>query len=532
MNNDINEFQHLYYSATDNSKQYQVKDDTYSNGVKMTVLNTTVDRDIDVSSYGFKTNMFRQGISPDINVKKVEQCLKNPEANKKILSQLSKWYYISNGEVFQLYDLARVLSSLDYKINCIEKDSKYDKNVLSIKKELRKVNHKEISRDIITQLVTTGTVVGLWLDDNGEYYPYVFDDLEYIFPAYREKGKWVIWFDLAYLNTFSDIERTVYLEGLKPYVTIDDYNNYVANSTKCRYIQFPIERSICIRTHTVSRNQRFGIPWSTQAIGDLNHKKKLKDLEKSVANKIINATAILTIGDETNPNLKLGKNAKTKVFGGVKKALTENEEDGGISVVAIPEWAKMEFQKIGKEPLDPDKFESVNSDVQNDLGYAKGLITGNEGNYASNNLSLTIFYMKLGEILENIESEVFNKLINLLLKDKYSDVYYLEYDKSIPLDKKTKLTTLSIMEAQGYTIKPILELMGIDYMEYIEQSKYEIETLKLREKITPPMNTNNISANDPNKTSGRTEDTSNLNDNTVISKEQNGNLNPKPTNSK
>lgn len=222
MNNDINEFQHLYYSATDNSKQYQVKDDTYSNGVKMTVLNTTVDRDIDVSSYGFKTNMFRQGISPDINVKKVEQCLKNPEANKKILSQLSKWYYISNGEVFQLYDLARVLSSLDYKINCIEKDSKYDKNVLSIKKELRKVNHKEISRDIITQLVTTGTVVGLWLDDNGEYYPYVFDDLEYIFPAYREKGKWVIWFDLAYLNTFSDIERTVYLEGLKPYVTIDD----------------------------------------------------------------------------------------------------------------------------------------------------------------------------------------------------------------------------------------------------------------------------------------------------------------------
>jgi hypothetical protein len=88
LDNEINEFQHLYYN-TSNSKKYQVKEDAYSNGAKMTVLNSTVDRDMDVSSYGFKSNMFRQGITPDINMKKVEQCLKNPETNKEILSQLS-----------------------------------------------------------------------------------------------------------------------------------------------------------------------------------------------------------------------------------------------------------------------------------------------------------------------------------------------------------------------------------------------------------------------------------------------------------
>jgi hypothetical protein len=138
--------------------------------------------------------------------------------------------------------------------------------------------------------------------------------------------------------------------------------------------------------------------------------------------------------------------------------------------------------------------------------------------------------MKLGEILENIESEIFDKLINLLLDNKYLDIYYLEYDKSIPLDKKTKLTTLSVMEAQGYTIKPILELMGIDYMEYIEQSKYEIQTLKLREKITPPMSTYTTSGSNDN--SGAPTKDNPTNDSTISNKEINGNSYSKPSSTK
>lgn len=524
----INKYQELYYK-TDNSKEYQVKGNQFDNGVKLNVLNSTTDKfyDDEVGVYSFRSRINRQGINKDMDIKALNNMLKNPEANKKKLADISAYYYISNGDVFQLYDLARVLSTLDTKIQCVNRDDeKYDKNIKSVSNGLRKINHKELTRDMITQLISNGTVCGIWLGDRKTgLYPLIFDDLQYIFPAYRVKGKWAVWFDLSYLSKFSDVERQAYLEDLSPYVTETDYKMYIADSTQCRYIEFPIERSICVRTHTLYRNQRFGIPWSTQAIQDLMHKKKLKDLEKSVANKIINATAVLTIGDKENPNLKLGKDRKTKVFGGVKKALSENEENGGISVVSVPEWAGLKFQEVGKEPLDPDKFESVNNDVQNGLGYAKGLITGNEGNYASNNLSLQIFYMKIGEILENIESEVYNKYINLLLVDKYKDSYYLEYDKSMPLDKKTRLTQLYQLETQGYTIKPMLEIMGIDYLEYIEQSKYEIKNLKLRNEITPP--SSSFTQSGKNNQSGSPTDETNLNDNTVQSKEVDANNQPK-----
>ena len=169
----------------------------------------------------------------------------------------------------------------------------------------------------------------------------------------------------------------------------------------------------------------------------------------------------------------------------------------------------------------------MNSDIQNGLGYAKGLITGNEGTYASNNLSLQIFYLKLSDILESIETEVYDKFINLTLNNKkYLDSYFLEYDKTMPLDKKTKLNTLFKLESQGFAIKPIIEILGIDYLSYINQSKFEIETMKLRDEIFPPTTSYTLSKEDNNNNT-KPQDESNENDSTVTSKENDANNMPK-----
>ena len=39
----------------------------------------------------------------------------------------------------------------------------------------------------------------------------------------------------------------------------------------------------------------------------------------------------------------------------------------------------------------------------------------------------------------------------------------------------------------GYAISPLLEEIGLNPTEYINQSFYEIEELKLRERIVPPL---------------------------------------------
>lgn len=73
-----------------------------------------------------------------------------------------------------------------------------------------------------------------------------------------------------------------------------------------------------------------GTSWVTPGLYDVLHKKKLKDVERSIANKIINAVAVLTIGtDKGNgeyTNMKLPKAVKQKIHGGVKTALEKNQK--------------------------------------------------------------------------------------------------------------------------------------------------------------------------------------------------------------
>ena len=95
----------------------------------------------------------------------------------------------------------------------------------------------------------------------------------------------------------------------------------------------------------------------------------------------------------------------------------------------------------------------------------------------------------------------------------------------MPLDKKTKLNTLFKLESQGFAIKPIIEILGIDYLSYINQSKFEIETMKLRDKIFPPTTSYTLSKESNNNT--KPQDESNENDSTVTSKENDANNMPK-----
>ena len=80
------------------------------------------------------------------------------------------------------------------------------------------------------------------------------------------------------------------------------------------------------------------------------------------------------------------------------------------------------------------------------------------------------------------------------------------------------------LTSMGYSLRPLIEILGLDFDDYIENSISEIEDMKLREKIYPPLNTNNISANDD--VGGRPTNDNETNENTIKSKEQDGNNNP------
>lgn len=491
--------------------------------------NSTLNRDLapdEINSImsHFQSKYFNDGIIKDIDMETAQNLLANPDDSKNTLEKLAMYYYISNGDIFQLFDLTRILPTMNYNIRTLKRDSKTDKNMLICKTVLKNINHKELSRDILSQLITSGTLTGIWLGDKKESYLMIFDDLEFFFPAYRRNGKWVVWCDLAYFDKLDEFDRSNQLENLSPYVTLDDYTNYKNKNNEYRFVELPLERTVCLRTHTLKRNQAFGIPWISQGLYDLLHKKKLRDLEKSVANKIINAIAVLTIGNEENPNLKMNKNVKKKIYGNTKLALEKNT-DSGIAMIGIPEFAKLEFPTMKSDALEPNKFESINNDITNTLGYSRVLTNGTGGNFASAKLNLDIIFRRISELLELVESEVYGKLFNIILPKSTSDNYYIEYDKSYPLTNKEKVDIYMKLHSMGYTVKSVIENIGDDYEEFIEDTLYEIDKKKLREKVIPPLTSYTITGEDNGRPTTQNGDVEN--DNTVTSKDNDSNNTPR-----
>lgn len=436
-------------------------------------------------SEGFVSDIFSDGISSSIDVKDVKEWLGSPEEYQQELENLATYYYITNASVFQLYDMAEVLPTLNYKVSIEDIQGDYEGNVINIKRMLRKVKHRQLTRDLITQTIASGTLCGMWVGKKNNPYFFVFNDLEYVFPAYIKNNEWVLWLDLSWFKQMSDAQREFMIESLNPHITESDYQKHLDNPNEIRYVELPLEKTVCLKTHTLYRNQRLGIPWGTQLFLDNVHKEKLKDLEKSISNKVINSVAVFSIGNEKFDDAVLKPAQKSKVYRGVKTALQQNSDDG-ITVLGIPHWSKLEFPKIETEGLDPKKFESINEDLNTAANGVMNLING-ASTFSAGKLSMDIMYSKIAVLLEQIEGQVYQKLINSIMKKKDEDNYYIEYDKHAPLSTKEQLSVLQTLSTSfGFSIKAVIDRIdGVDFEQYIRDSIYEQEELQLPSRIQP-----------------------------------------------
>lgn len=467
------------------------------------------------------SGLYNQGLIREIDARQLKEYFSNPDNHQEEIRRLAEYYYISSAEVHQLYVLIESLPSLNYKINSYEKSENHDRYLVSLQKILNKIKHKTLTRDILKQLTTAGTLIGIWLGDNRNPYPYIFDNLDYVYPAYRKNGEWVAQIDLRYFDGLTENEKQIEFNNLSPYVTEQDYANYKRQGEGFRYIELPQDRTFVLHTGTLRRNQRFGTSWVTSGLYDVLHKKRLKDVESAIANKIINALAVLTIGSEKNDKLSnhsLPSRLKKQIHASVKAALEKNSKNG-ITLIAIPEYSKLEFPDFKTDGLSSEKFEQIDEDIKSAYGLSGALLSGTGSNYASAKLNLDVFYSRIGVLLEKIETEVYGKLFNLVLPKTQEDNFYLVYDKNAPLTTKEKLDVLMRLNDKGWSIKAVIDQLGLNWQEYLDQTLYETEELKLQARILPYQSSYTLSKNDK----GRPSNDDTTNDNTIRSKTTNGN---------
>lgn len=510
------EVEKMQKKIDDLEKQYNSYDEVISNFVDGFVLEMT---------QNIKT----------ISLETLQKWFSNPDEYMTEINDLLTYYYIIDGNISQMYDLVFALPELNYTIKCYGDKSTYKEDVSKIRNVLENIiHHKQLTRQLLIQLSHDGTVIGTWLGNKQEPYFNVFNNLEYVYPYGVYKGKMVAVYDLSYLDTLNEEQRKAEYENLSPFITKRIYDKWknckdYEKQKSLQLIVLPLETSLVARNRTLSSNQRLGLPQGTQAMNDLMHKQKMKELERSMADKIIRAIAVVKMRDKDDNDMKVKESTQKKVFNSVKRALEKNTSSStGLTCIGLPSFASFEYPEFKNidDILSPDKYESVNNDITSGTSISSVLSNGTGGNYASANLNLEMLYRKIDTMIEQIE-EIYNQLITIILGKSKGKRYRFEYIKGVPLSKKDKVSNLKSLADKGYSIKPLLDTLGIDFEEYISQSIYEIEDLKLREKIIPPLNTNNISAKD--NISGRPTDESNEINSTVTTKSNDGNNSPKPS---
>lgn len=318
-------------------------------------------------------NLFSDGIVDTLDNDTLADWFSNPDDNWKEIQNYMAYLYYSDGMIYQLYTIMRTLPDLNYSIEVIDSSvSTNEKNIATIQQAMKKVRYKELTRDLITQACVNGTVVCTWLGDKKNPYLHIFSKNQYVFPKYRRNGEWIAVIDMSWFSEMEEeTERPIWFEILNGIVSESDFEKYENNTSddEFRYIELPQETTKVIRVNTLFRDQRIGMPMGTQYLKDYVHKNSFKDLETTIVNKAVKNIATLTIGTKEQPYLDINKNVRKKVANGVYNTMQKSIKTGGIPLVTVPEWAKLELADIdGLDGLNEDKYVSIDNDSSVDSG--------------------------------------------------------------------------------------------------------------------------------------------------------------------
>lgn len=458
----------------------------------------------DIMAYSnlYVKGLFNQGIIKTVEMEKLIEMFSNPDMYQYEINRIAEFYYVINAEIHQLFEILESLNDLNYRIETDEFTSTAHDTIKNLNKNLRKLKHKRLTRDLLKQLASSGNVVGMWVGGKNKLTPLVFDDLRMVEVLGRNlEDEWICALSLDFLNQFPMPQRKIWFDDLKKYLPnlkdIDN-NGTITTVDGTDMLLMPPSRTFSLITGRLKRNQVSGTNWITSVMGDVLHKKKLKDAEQAVANKIINAVAVLKLGSGQADDLewrKISKKLRTDIHENVKKALGQGKKEG-MALVTIPDFTDLKFPEIKADGLGGDKYNQSNSDISKGIGLGSAPMNGEGSNYNTAKLNLEVFMKRIAVMLEDIETDVYQKFFNLQLKKAEADSFYMTYDKELPLTKKEKLEALKYLQSQGWSSRYFVELLGYNFDSLLESTLYETEELKLQDVIRPYLTSNVISKND------------------------------------
>lgn len=493
-------------------------------------------------------SIFNCGVYDYFNKSEIEAVIKNPILHHETAIRLSELVYNKSGVVANSIDYCTSLMTLDKVVTGNSKAKKMSANKKLMKSVLKTINDKSFIRDALFTEMTHGIAFYYFettdkkADRNKFLSDYEVDNIyeinelginaaitslpwQYTRIIGRKNNRYVLAFDLSYFDT---LEKENLSKKLRKYPKeiVDAYNSRNTRSGNKNWVVLDSDKTMCGKIKA-RKDEPWGRSLIIAALVDVLYKDYWLDTKRHVLDDVNNQLIYETFpeGKEKGSSALTQKQQEAQ-HNTVKKAIQNKNAKGGKCFVSVSAGTKLDTIDISTDIFDSDNETNLNNDIATDLGISAALIGAmSTGTYSGNVNNLEMITAQLYTWVSEWAAEL-NHVINAnIIKDNRNkpEVYYFPTSFVNRKEFFEMMKTL-YTEAMG-SLTFLIAASGVDSDIYLDTMESELND-GIFEKFKPHLTSYTITSEDTNETKPTTD---NPTQNTVRSRNQNGNALPSPS---
>ena len=527
-------------------------------------INTPTTNSYDNQSHEFSSYIanslvdavFSCGVYDYFSKQDIENILRDPITYHAEAIRLSNFVYTKNGIVSNSIDYMTSLPCLD---KVITNKSKKQSNKIKLNKDLMNSTLKVIDdKTFIRNALFTQMLDGIAffyfetrkkLPSNAKFMTdYDVENIveinelginasiitlpwQYTKIVGKKNGRYVLAFNLRYFDDFTGdtLERKLKkypVEIVEAYRQKKKHTSDVVgdwcildnNKTMCRKIK-------------CKDSEPWGRSLVIAALADVLYQDYFVDTKRNVLDEINNKIIYQTFPEgKDKGTCALSKTQQENQHNTVKQAVTNKNSRGGISFFSVASGTKLDSIDVDIDIFDSKNESDLNNQISLDLGICASLIGAmSTGNFAAGQLNLEMITAQLYSWIYEWQNEL-NFVINKNIIQDPKNTVEIYYFPTSFANRKTFFEMMRSLytEACG-SLSFLIASTGVDVDAYFAVMDEEIEN-GVYEKYKPHQTSFTMSASD-NK-GGRPEETNPTNANTIVSKGNNANNLPSPSDNK
>lgn len=485
------------------------------------------------------------GLASEFSKRDIFRIIKDPIIHHTQAKRLANLVYAKNGIVTNAIDYMVALPKLDRMVV-----GKYKKNKDLMKAVLKTINDRSFIRDALFTEMNNGIYFyyimvnrvernnDKRLDDN--YVESIFEvndgemnvtiitlPYEYTKIIGKRNGRYELAFNLEYFDQYQNIEeRKRRLQKYPPEIQ-KAYTIRETSADGKNWVRLDNTKTLCNKIKCKDK-EPWGRPLALAALEDILYRDQFLDTKRSILDDINNRVFYETFPEgKDKGTCALTAKQQLNQHETVKGAITNKNNRGGINFFSVAAGTKIDQLDVSTDIFDEKNESDLNNQIALDLGVCAtllGLIGGS--NYSSQQSNLELILAKIYSWVFDIQEDL-NYVINKSIIKNKSDFVEVSYFPTSLANSKDFFEKMKALYTDaGGSLRFLIASAGVDPDVYLKCLDSEIEE-KLFDKYLPHQTSYTLSAKETASGRPATDDSTNVN--TVKSKSNNSNNQPKPS---